>query len=509
MELAAIAYSQDASMLREWKTRGVSILDNDCAHAIKLGTIATAPADVIASQQVYAQECEPKIQEFSKAISEKTREVERIAQDAETTLADTTKTTIAKTFAVMLAGAIGISVLGLLGVRAWLVRPMKALAELMNYLSHGDLKREIPGLDRRDEIGSMSRSVQVFKDGAIEKLRLETAAAAEREMHEVAKAAAAKQAAEEATRKQNHVVRSLAGGLEHLSKGDLVFRLNDALAAEYEQLRTHFNGAITSLQDTIALVATKAEAIRGGAEEISQASDDLAKRTEQQAASLEETSVSIADITAAVRETALGANQARNTVAAAKHEVEQLGSVVRDAVAAMHEIEGSASQISRIISVIDEIAFQTNLLALNAGVEAARAGEAGRGFAVVASEVRALAQRCAEAAKEIKVLIQTSGQQINRGVSLVSNTGQVLHDIISQVADVHDVISKIANSVEVQASGLHEVNAAVSQMDQVTQQNAAMVEQSAAACESLRQETAALVDTTDHFQFAKGRRRAA
>jgi methyl-accepting chemotaxis protein len=355
----------------------------------------------------------------------------------------------------------------------------------------------------------MSRSVQLFKNAAIEKLRLEAETAAERQSHEAAKAQAAEQAAEEATRKQNRVVQSLATGLEHLSKGDLVFRLNDALAAEYEQLRTHFNGAMVSLQDTIALVATKAESIRGGAAEISQASDDLAKRTEHQAASVEETSAAIADITASVRQTAVGASQARQTVSAAKSQVEQLGSVVREAVAAMQEIEVSAGQISRIIGVIDEIAFQTNLLALNAGVEAARAGEAGRGFAVVASEVRALAQRCAEAAKEIKALIHTSVQHITRGVGLVSNTGQGLTDIISQVAQVHDVIGKIAASVELQASGLQEVNATVSQMDQVTQQNAAMVEQSAAACQSLRQETAALVDTTGRFQYADHRRRAA
>ncbi|MEI9892275.1 MAG: methyl-accepting chemotaxis protein [Caulobacteraceae bacterium] len=186
--------------------------------------------------------------------------------------------------------------------------------------------------------------------------------------------------------------------------------------------------------------------------------------------------------------TAEGASHAKHIVDGAKSEAEQSGQVVRQAVDAMNGIEHSSRQIGQIIGVIDEIAFQTNLLALNAGVEAARAGEAGRGFAVVASEVRALAQRSADAAKEIKALISTSAQEVESGVALVSRTNTVLEGIVAQVSQISAIVADIAASATEQASGLAQVNVAVNQMDQVTQQNAAMVEQSTAASRSLSHE---------------------
>ena len=262
-----------------------------------------------------------------------------------------------------------------------------------------------------------------------------------------------------------------------------------------------FNGVFEAMQGALKLVAANAHAIQGGSNEITQASDDLSKRTEQQAASLEETAAALDQITATVGKTATGANHAKSVVTHAKAEAERSGEVVGDAVKAMGEIEGSARQISQIIGVIDEIAFQTNLLALNAGVEAARAGDAGRGFAVVASEVRALAQRSATAAKEIKALIQASGDQVERGVKLVGATGAALGRIVQQVAEVHDAIVEIAASAQEQATGLQQVNTAINQMDQVTQQNAAMVEQSTAASHSLAQETAELVRLTQRFKL--------
>jgi methyl-accepting chemotaxis protein len=238
-----------------------------------------------------------------------------------------------------------------------------------------------------------------------------------------------------------------------------------------------------------------------GTGEISQAADDLSRRTEQQAASLEETSAALAQITATVRKTAHGAEAAQGRVASAKVEAEQGGAVVRDAVDAMGAIERSAQQISQIIGTIDEIAFQTNLLALNAGVEAARAGDAGRGFAVVASEVRALAQRSADAAKEIKALILTSVKQVDAGVGLVGETGAALSRILGQVAEIDAAVASIAASAVAQASGLAEVSTAVNQMDQVTQQNAAMVEQSTAAARALADETRELVRLTSRFRL--------
>jgi methyl-accepting chemotaxis protein len=206
------------------------------------------------------------------------------------------------------------------------------------------------------------------------------------------------------------------------------------------------------------------------------------------------------EITATVKRTAEGATHARTVVAAAKLDAETGGEVVGKAIVAMNAIETSSQGITQIIGVIDEIAFQTNLLALNAGVEAARAGDAGRGFAVVAQEVRALAQRSAEAAKEIKVLIATSTTQVSAGVDLVAQTGKALERIVNQVAQINGVVGEIAASAQEQSSGLQQVNVAINQMDQVTQQNAAMVEESTAASHALAREAQDLARLIGRFK---------
>ena len=296
-------------------------------------------------------------------------------------------------------------------------------------------------------------------------------------------------------------VAEIGLALERLAAGDLTYRLEATLPPTFENLRTDLNAAMTQLQTTMQAIVGNASGIRSGTGEIAQAADDLSRRTEQQAASLEQTAAALDEITATVRKTADGARQAREVVARTRADAEHSGAVVRQAVAAMGEIEGSSRQVGQIIGVIDEIAFQTNLLALNAGVEAARAGEAGRGFAVVASEVRALAQRSAEAAREIKALIATSAQQVGAGVKLVGETGEALERIVAQVGEVSGVVGEIAASAGEQATGLAEVNTAVNQMDQVTQQNAAMVEQSTAASHALAQETEQLAQLTGRFQL--------
>ena len=403
-----------------------------------------------------------------------------------------------------LAVGAGLSIV-LSALMGWLLSgaiagPISKMTDAMGRLASGDNTVDVPAVGRKDEVGQMADAVQTFKDAAIEKVRLEAEAADQRrQVEEQRKAAEAERAA--TAQQQAAVVDGLADGLERLAGGVLTFRLTEAFSPSYEKLRADFNAAMEQMQKTIIEVAHNSHGVRTASTEISQASDNLSRRTEQQAASLEETAAALDQITATVRKTAEGAGQARDAVGVARADAERSGVVVRDAVAAMSEIENSSQQISQIIGVIDEIAFQTNLLALNAGVEAARAGDAGRGFAVVASEVRALAQRSADAAKEIKALISASSQQVERGVNLVGETGKVLERIVTQVTQINGVVTEIAASAEEQSTGLQEVNTAVNQMDQVTQQNAAMVEEATAASHALTSEADTLARLISRFEL--------
>jgi len=301
--------------------------------------------------------------------------------------------------------------------------------------------------------------------------------------------------------KQGHLVESLGNALRQLSEGNLTFRLDEPFAPEYERLRADYCSAVDRLQDTMRGVTENAGAVRSGAGELARASDDLSRRTEQQAAAIEQTAAALGEITSTVQKAAAGAREANKAVITAKSDAQDGGEIVQRAVSAMGQIEDSARKVAHIIGVIDEIAFQTNLLALNAGVEAARAGDAGRGFAVVASEVRALAQRSADAAKEIKSLILTSSQQVEAGAKLVGDTGQALGRIVNRVTEIATLVNDIARGAEQQAEGLHQINTAISEMDQVTQQNAAMVEESTAAVHSLSREADALGDLITKFDL--------
>ena len=296
-------------------------------------------------------------------------------------------------------------------------------------------------------------------------------------------------------------VKRLADGLQSLSEGDLTQKIEAPFLPALERLRTDFNSTSAKLRKTLETILENAGAISAASSQIQTASNELARRTEQQAASVEETAAALEEITTTVSDSSNRAHDAGQLVRKTKESAEYSGKVVNQAVEAMGKIEQSAGEIGNIIGVIDEIAFQTNLLALNAGVEAARAGEAGKGFAVVAQEVRELAQRSAKAAKEIKTLINASNGHVKNGVSLVGDTGAALQDIVQQVVEVDGNVNAIVESSREQATGLKEINIAVNTMDQGTQQNAAMVEETSAAAHTLANEAARLFALIGEFNI--------
>ncbi|MDT3687575.1 MAG: methyl-accepting chemotaxis protein [Pseudorhodoplanes sp.] len=388
-------------------------------------------------------------------------------------------------------------------VQRSLIRRLMALGETMRRLSSGENDIAVPAVEDRDELGEMARAVLVFRDAAIEKARLEAQAAEdrrqaeeERQRNEAAKAEAARQVAQ--------VVDGLGRGLERLAQGDLTYRVRENWADEYRKIQGDFNGAIDQLHETLKAIADSTREVSNAASEISSSTTDLSQRTEEQAASLEETSASMEEISATVKKNAENAQHANNLTKETWGIADRGGAVVAEAVSAMARIEESSRKISDIISVIDEIARQTNLLALNAAVEAARAGEAGRGFAVVASEVRSLAQRSSQAAKDIKDLITNSSTQVKEGVDLVNRAGNSLNDIVQSIKQVADLVADIANASTEQASGLEQITKALNQMDEVTQQNSALVEENAATAKTLEDQQTAMSERVGFFRFGEG-----
>ncbi|WP_246149724.1 methyl-accepting chemotaxis protein [Tritonibacter litoralis] len=409
--------------------------------------------------------------------------------DVEVDMADILITKATKAKKAALTGLIFDSVLIFLSAFACLGLGFKLLRTFNTQMDtvQGDLDRlarkefdfRPAYVDAQTEMGQLSRS-------------MDTTRVALKEAEEIL-------VAKERDRKL--VISELDTQLGRMSNRDLNCIITSDFPTEYAALRDSFNSTVRTLASSLQQVVQASTSIQSGATEVSQAADDLSHRTESQAATLEETAAALEQLSVSVASSAEGARRVEGIMVDARQEAENSGVVVQDAVTAMHEIEQSSDQIVKIIGVIDDITFQTNLLALNAGVEAARAGEAGRGFAVVASEVRALALRSAEAATEIKELIGESSNQVRQGVDLVGRAGEALNNIVGQVNHISELVTDIATGASEQSTGLNEINVGVTQLDQVTQQNAAMVEETTAAGHLLASDASGLSEMVQGFKL--------
>jgi len=434
---------------------------------------------------------------------------------------------------------IAAAVIGWFYIGRRVIDPIVGTTGTMGRLANKDWDTEVQGTERPDEIGDMARAVQVFKEQGQEAQRLQGQIEEERKTREAERRAqeallkdavggivAAANAGDLAQRidtgRIEGVMRELGEGvnqllgtveralgdigtmLHRLADGDLTHRIRSHYEGLFAKLAGDANQVSDRLADTMRGLAEAARAVRDASAEISTGSQDLAQRTESQAAALEETAASMHEVTATVKQNADNAQAANQLATVARDTAEKGGSVVEQAVAAMSGIEDSARKISDIVALIDEIAFQTNLLALNASVEAARAGEAGKGFAVVAQEVRALAQRSADASKEIKGLIQASNSQVRSGAQLVNQAGASLGDIVTSVKKVSDIVAEIAAASTEQARGLEEVNGAVVNMDEMTQRNGALVEETNASAQAMADQARQLAELVGHFRVEGG-----
>jgi len=366
-------------------------------------------------------------------------------------------------------------------LRTRLAAPLARLTDAMRDMAGGALDRDIPGRELADEMGEIARALDAIKRGVEERTRIE---------------------AERSAKAQEQVVEALAASLGALKAGKLDCAITARFPEEYERLRADFNDTVASLGEVMQDMAQAADSVRSGSSEIASAANDLSRRTEGQAAALEESAASVRQLTTSVTETARIAEEARTNARETELEAQQSGEVMVAAVNAMEVIARSSQRMEEIVSLIDGIAFQTNLLALNAGVEAARAGDAGKGFAVVATEVRSLAERSAEAAKEITGIIKASGHEVSNGVELMHKTRAALDGIVTRTTSIAGMIGSIADAASEQAAAIRQVDTVVADMDKVTQQNAALVEESTAASRGLADESTRLGALVGRFEFS-------
>jgi methyl-accepting chemotaxis protein len=388
----------------------------------------------------------------------------------------------------MLMGAVGLGLVVTLLLSGILMqtiaKPVRKMAGSVGLLVEGDLTVEIPGMNRKDELGSLARALDSFKAlFEADKQRAEAEAMRARETEET--------------------INAIGAGLSALAKGQLTHRVDENANGPLAKLYNDYNDALSHLQDAMVQIVEGCNTIKNGTNEIAQASSDLSLRTERQAESLAHTSKTLGEFTGSVKVAADNARQTSSRLAVARESAEKVDETAKRAVVAMRNIQASSKEMNEIISTIDGLAFQTNLLALNAGVEAARAGASGAGFAVVATEVRHLAQRSAEAANSIRQLVATSNAQITDGVSLVENSGEALRQIVTEVTEVSDLMDEIAQAASRQASGLAEISDMVTAMDTATQQNAAMVEESTASSRNLNDETERLFEQLSFFELGR------
>jgi methyl-accepting chemotaxis protein len=504
--------SAEMKLLEEAKNRSDALvkLEVRAMDAVKgKGTTSGKPDLKLASDLLYSEDYHKAkasvmkpVDDFFAAIEARTN-----AQIAKADSAVAMANIIMLIVGMLLVASIGATALIL---QRRIMTPVSKLRDCMGALSAGNLSTEVPMADRKDEIGAMAQALLVFKNAVsgmqsaeeaekqreqIEREREETRARTEEERarNEAARA--------EAARQVQLVVDALGKGLEHLSRGDLSYRITQEFAPEYKKVQTDFNLAVDRLHESISAIHAAAREVTNASLEISTSTTDLSQRTEEQAASLEETSASMEEIASTVKKNADNAQLANQSAGQTRDVAGRGGEVVAQAVDAMARIEESSRNISEIIGVIDEIARQTNLLALNAAVEAARAGDAGRGFAVVASEVRSLAQRSSQAAKDIKDLIVNSNGQVKEGVELVNRAGAALTEITDSIKQVADLVSDIASASMEQSTGNEQVNKALAQMDEVTQQNSALVEENAATAKTLEHQAKAMDERIAFFRL--------